>query len=94
MREEKIDAMVDAVAEIQADVTDIVYIRHTEVALVRKSVLLELEACEVKYVSLRKKLDQLDEFFSDRRGLYNSQVAVDISRHIRKEALKILRSET
>jgi hypothetical protein len=94
--EDRIDAISNAIAEIESGMLDVTTILGTEVSLVHNSVLRNLEEHEFKYFELKKVLDKLDaltlELCRVKKGFTPSKEDVELYKNFRKNAIRILQS--
>jgi hypothetical protein len=92
--EDRIDAISNAIAEIESGMLDVTTILGTEVSLVHNSVLRNLEEHEFKYFELKKVLDKLDaltlELYRVKKGFTPSKEDVELYKNFRKNAIRIL----
>jgi ABC-type transporter Mla subunit MlaD len=95
--DDRLDAIDDAIAEIDSGMADVATILGTNVSLIRNDVLQELEDYETKYFALRKRLDKLDAHFKEaalhEKGLQPPREILRLCRAYRSDALRILRGE-
>ena len=98
LKVDRLEAISDAIAEIDAGMVDIATVVGTTVSIVPNHVLDELEAFEVKYIELRKVLGRLDahtkqELPSLKLNQVPSRVTVDAYRNFRDDVIRILRGK-
>lgn len=58
--DDRVDAVSDAIAEVESGMFDVAVVLGTNVSVIRNDVLDSLEGYETKYFELRKVLNRLD----------------------------------
>lgn len=98
LKDDRLEAIADAVAELDAGMADIVTVLGTTVSVVPNRVLRELEEFEVKYFKLRKVLDRLDahtrqELPPLKLNQTPSRATICAYRDFRDDVMQILRGD-
>lgn len=96
--DDRLDAVSDAIAEVESGMFDVAVVLGTKVSVIRNDVLDELEKYEIKYFELRKVLDRLDAHTQQKLPVLRLQqipprATIDAYCAFREDAIRILKGK-